>query len=56
MGLIMAGIAALITLIAGTPVSVVALIQEIKTAIFVNHLAKIFTNVTSIQEDLGTFR
>ena len=52
----MAGIAALITLIAGTPVSVVALIQEIKTAIFVKHLAKIFTNVTSIQEDLGTFR
>jgi Na+/H+ antiporter NhaC len=39
-GLIIAGIAALITLIASTTASAIALIQEVKTATFVNHLAK----------------
>ena len=51
-GLIIAGIAALITLIASTTASAIALTQEVKTANFVNHLAKNVTNVLSIQEDL----
>ena len=38
--LIIAGIAALITLIASTTASAIALTQEVKTATFVNHLAK----------------
>ena len=45
MGLIVAGIAGLIKLIASTTASAIALIQEVKTANFVNHLAK---NVLSI--------
>jgi hypothetical protein len=45
-GLIIAGIASLIT------ASAIALSQEVKSAIFVNHLAKNVTNVLSIQEDL----
>ena len=40
-GLIIAGIAALITLIASTTASAIALTQEVKTANFVNHLANI---------------
>ena len=40
MSLIIAGIAALITLIASTTASANALTQEAKTATFVNHLAK----------------
>ena len=40
MGLIIVGIAALITLIASTTASAIALTQEVKTATFVNHLAK----------------
>ena len=51
-GLIIAGRAALIPLIGSTTVSAIALIQEIKTANFVNHLAKNVTNVLSIQKDL----
>ena len=51
-GLIIAGIAALIALIASTTASAIALTQEVKTANFVNHLAKNVTNVLSIQEDL----
>ena len=50
-GLIIAGIAALITLIASTTAAI-PLTQEVKTATFVNHLAKNVTNVLSIQEDL----
>ena len=50
-GLIIAGIAALITLIPSTTASAIALTQEVKTATFVNHLAKNVTNVLSIQED-----
>ena len=46
-GLIIAGIAALITLIASTTASAIALTQEVKTATFVNHLAKNVTNVKS---------
>ena len=52
MGLIIAGIAALITLIASNTASAIALTQEVKTATFVNHLAKNVTNVLNIQEDL----
>lgn len=40
MGLIIAGIAALIALIASTTASAIALTQEVRTAISVNHLAK----------------
>lgn len=50
-GLIIAGIAALIILIASTNASVIALTQEVKTATFVN-LANNVTNALSIQEDL----
>jgi hypothetical protein len=39
-GLIIAGIAALITLRASTTASAITLTQEVKTATFVNHLAK----------------
>lgn len=39
-GLIIAGTAVLITLIASTTASVIALTQEVKTATFVNHLDK----------------
>lgn len=39
-GLIIAGRAALIALIASTTASAIALIQEVKTDTFVNHLAK----------------
>ena len=39
-GLIVAGIAALITLIAITTVYAIALTQEVKTVTFVSHLAK----------------
>ena len=46
-GLIIAGIAALITLIASNTASAIALTQEVKTATFVNHLAKNVTNVKS---------
>ena len=46
-GLIIAGIAALITLIASTTASAIALTQEVKTATFVNHLAKNVTNALS---------
>jgi hypothetical protein len=51
--LIIAGVAALVTLIASTT-PVIALMQEVKAAIFVNHLAKKkeITNTLSIQEDL----
>jgi hypothetical protein len=38
--LIIAGIAALITLIASTTTSEITLTQEVKTSTFVNHLAK----------------
>ena len=48
MGFIFAGIAALIALIA----SAIALIQEVKTATFANHLVKNVTNSLSILEDL----
>ena len=51
MGFIIAGIAPLIKLIASTTAAI-ALTQEVKTATFVNHLAKNVTNVLSIQEDL----
>ena len=47
-----AGIAALITLIASTITSAIALSQEVKTATFVKHLTKNVTNAQSIQEDL----
>ena len=50
--MIIAGRAALITLIAGTTASAIALTQEVKTATFVNHLAKNVTNDLNIQEDL----
>ena len=55
MALIIAGIAALIALIASTINSTIALAQEVNTATLVNHLAKKknVTNVLSIQEDLG---
>ena len=52
MGLIIASIVALITLIASTTASEIVLIREVKTTTFVNHLAKIVTNVLSIQKDL----
>ena len=51
-GLIIAGIAALITLRASTTASAIALTQEVKTATFVNYLAKYVTNALSNQEDL----
>ena len=51
-GWIIASIAALITLIAGTTASAIALTQEVEIATFVKHLAKYVTNVLSIQEDL----
>ena len=51
-GLIIAGITALITLIARTTALAIALTQEVKTASFVNHLAKYVTNALSNQEDL----
>jgi hypothetical protein len=53
--LIIAGIAALIALIASTITFAIALAQEVNTATLVNHLAKKknVTNVLSIQEDLG---
>ena len=51
-GSMIASIAALITLLASTTASAIALTQEVKTATFVNHLAKNVTNVLSIQEDL----
>lgn len=38
--LIIADIAALVTLIASTTASAIALTQEVKTATFINHLAK----------------
>jgi hypothetical protein len=51
-GFIIAGIAPLIKLIASTTAAI-ALTQEVKTATFVNHLAKKnVTNALSIQEDL----
>ena len=50
--MIIADIASLITLIASTTASAIALTQEVKTANFLNHLAKNVTNVLSIQEDL----
>lgn len=43
-GLIIAGIPALTTLIATTTASALALMQEVKTAIFVNHLAENVAN------------
>lgn len=43
-GLISAGIPALITLIATTTASAIALMQEVKTATFVNHLAENVSN------------
>lgn len=49
MGLIIAGTAVLIILIASTTASVIALTQEVKMATFVNHLAKNVTAVLSIQ-------
>ena len=45
--MIIAGIAALITLIASTTASAIALTQEVKTATFVNHLAKKVTQALS---------
>ena len=53
-GLIIAGIAALIALIASTTASAIALTQEVKTTNFANHLAKNVTNVLSIKEDLDS--
>ena len=50
--MIIVGIAALITLIASTTASAIALTQEVEIATFVKHLAKYVTNVLSIQEDL----
>lgn len=44
MGLVIAGTAALITLMASTTAAI-ALTQEVKTTTFVNHLAKSVTNV-----------
>jgi hypothetical protein len=53
MSLIIAGIAALITLIVSTTASVIVLTQEVKIATFVNHLEKKkITNLLSTQEDL----
>lgn len=52
MALIIAGIAALITLIPSTTASAIALTQEVKTATYVNYLAKYVTNALSNQEDL----
>jgi hypothetical protein len=51
-GLIPAGTAALITVTASTTASAIVLMQEVKTATFVNHLAKDNTNALSTQEDL----
>jgi len=51
-GLIIAGIAALVTLIASATASAVALMQEVKTATFVNYLAKNVTNALCIQKGL----
>ena len=50
-GLIIAGIAALITLRASTTASAITLTQ-VKTATFANHLTKTVSNALSIQEDL----
>ena len=49
--LIIAGRAALITLIASTTASAITLTQ-VKTATFANHLTKTVSNALSIQEDL----
>ena len=46
-GLIIAGIAVLIALIASTKASAIALTQEVKTATYVNQLAKNVTNALS---------
>ena len=47
--LIIAGVAALITLIASATTSVLALAQEVHTASVVNHLAENITNALSIE-------
>ena len=52
MGLIIASMAALITFVGSTTASAIALLQEIKTSTFVNHLARNVSNALSIQEDL----
>jgi hypothetical protein len=44
--------AALITFVGNTTASAIALLQEIKTTTFVNHLARNVSNALSIQEDL----
>ena len=51
-GLIIASVAALITLIARATTSSLALAQEVQTASSVNHLAENVTNALSIEEDL----
>ena len=52
LGLIIAGIAALIAFIATTTAAAVALSQEVQTATYVNQLSKNVTLVLGIQEDI----
>lgn len=54
-GLIIAGIAALITLTASTLASAVDLTRKVKTITFVNHFVKQGSKVLSIQEHLIGF-
>ena len=49
--LIIVGIAALITLIASNTAFAIALTQEVRTATFVNYLAKNVISALSFQED-----
>ena len=51
-GLIIASVAALITLIARATTSSLALAQEVQTAGFVNHLSENITNALSIWIDI----